>query len=292
MTISGELTNPPEESTEILAVLREELKLAWRVVLCAIYVLLWRARHYLLKEPAITKATAFVALVATLVLGVEIVLFFYHVELARWLGTTAISVLVPCTILLILHRVSEIKTERDEHIFTKQFSTLADAREAIAEAAATEKKVALDQLVAKVLEMICSDFARRCPANLSAMFPAKDGRLRIVYLYPVGTKYDPDFSLEIGEGCAGYCFKTKNIVYIPSIRYMHGIIVAVPAYGAREEYEIYNSILSVPIVSRSGIHGVLNIDSKYADAFDNHDFHLLKAYGRAIGEGISLAVTK
>ncbi len=97
-----------------------------------------------------------------------------------------------------------------------------------------------------------------------------------------------------------------KIVYIPAIKYMHGIIVGFPevgtsggrdvTYGLKrrlyveidKKYETFASILSLPVTSPLGIHGILNIDTKMSDAFNSEDIHTLTPYAETIGLGISL----
>jgi len=136
------------------------------------------------------------------------------------------------------------------------------------------------------------------------MVPQPDGKLRMVYLFPVGTGYDPAISFEPGEGGAGYSYAQNAVVYVPSIKYKHGIIVKPSSnddaihYGLKrriympiaKEYEVYESILCLPITSvrANGTIGIMNIDSRRRDAFNIDDIHLLRAYARMLGDGIAV----
>jgi hypothetical protein len=292
------------DSTEILPVIREELGFAWHTVRCALYISWWRLKQYVLSDPKPRKVAKIGAAISGMVLFLDLVLFFLHKEIALWLGGLAVFVLIPAGIVLAFHRVEEaIKMER-ESFFAQRVTRFVDAFHEINKASPENKQAALDNFVSDVLEQISADFADRLPTNVNLMFPSDDGKLRIVYLFPAGTNYDPNICFDPGEGGAGYSYKEAKAVYVPSIKYMHGIIIKLPSdaekqeitYGLKPrlyraispEYEVYESILTLPVTSPMGSHAVLNIDSKRSDAFNMRDIHMLTAYSRMLGDGISM----
>lgn len=291
------------ESTEIIVAVREELRFAVRIVLCAIYVCWWRTKHYVRYDPKLNRGAKVAAAGSALVLFLDLLLFFLHRDLALWLGKFAIVVLVPTAAVLFLHRFAETKRRDKESSFAKRIVPVVDLLREVA--SSDKKEEALENFVSKLLNQVYEDFAARKPTNVNVMFPCGDGKLRILYLFPPGTKYDPEVSFEPGEGGSGYSYKETKTIYIPAITYRHGIIIALPEvsdesgkiqYGLKrrlyvpisEEYEIYESILSMPVTSPVGTHAVLNLDSEFPDAFDSQDIYTLAAYARILGDGFSL----
>jgi hypothetical protein len=299
-----------KESTEIWGVVWEEIEFAWRIVRSALYVCFWRARHYLWRDPDSRKLAKRGLRISAVVLFIKIVLFLFLPEIASWLAVllgsvAAMAVLLLSSFVLALHHLHEAAANVKQLSLAQHIRPARDLMLKIAKAPPDQKQQALDSFVESLLTLMHRDFAERLPTNVNAMFPDHEGKLRIVYLVPVGTKYDPDICFDPGQGGAGFCFQESNIVYIPDIRYMHAIIVGMPSDGAgrgkikyglkrrlyvpiQPEFEVYRSIVCVPITSPSGTHGVLNLDSTLSDAFDSHDFHVLNAYASLLGYGISV----
>ncbi len=227
-------------------------------------------------------------------------------EIAHWLGGTGRWVLVAAALLVLWHRVQEWVTRRQGFFFMKGMEPLFDSLGQLGAAPVDKREQEFNEFVHRLLSVVHETFKEKHPTNTNVMFPGQDGNLRIFYLYPRGTKYDPIFSLQPNQGGAGVSYAETKIVYIPAIRYRHGIGVTFPEYLAGgigevrfalkplvyrpipKEYEVYKSILSVPITSPQGTHGVLNLDSKHQDAFDDHDFHVANSYARALGVAILL----
>jgi hypothetical protein len=295
-------------SEEILAVVWEELRFALRIVVCAFYISWWRLKRYLWTDSKLRKSASVIAVLASCTLLFEILLTLFHKEAAAWLGKSAILVLVPAAAVLIVHRVGEFRSKRKEVSFATRVRALVDAVFELGRqvnAAPAQKQARLDSFVQALLTQLCGDLGTdesKRPVTASIMMlDDKEEALRIVYLFPVGTKYDPDIRFKLGEGAAGFCFQKSRTVYIPSIRYMHGIVISEVAgeveYGLMrrlyvpiaEEYEIYESILCLPVTcSRGSTHAVLNVDSAYPDAFNVQDVDVLRAYARMLGDAISL----
>ncbi len=299
-------TDQREEPTQILAVVHEELAFAFRIVLCAFYACWWRIKHYLWFDPKLNRGAKKVAAGSGLVLFLDLALFFFHEHMALWLGGVAVVVLLPSALLLTLHRVQEAVRKEKASSFMERVHPILHELWSVAKASPETEQQVLDCFVERLLSHIYEDFKNKNPATVNIMFPDSDDTLRIVYLFPAGTEYDPEIGFERGEGACGFSYGEKKIVYIPAIKYMHGIIVGFPevgtsggrrvTYGLKrrlyveidKKYEAFASILSLPVTSPLGIHGVLNIDTKMSDAFNSEDIHTLTAYAETIGLGISL----
>jgi hypothetical protein len=294
-----------EECTEPFVVLQREMRLALRIIVCAMYILWWRGKHLILSDDRLKKGAKWAVIPSAVVLFLDIVLFFFHTELAIWLGGAALGVLVITALVLMLHRFLEALSKQTGSSFTTRIGPVVDA---LSDAAATpheRQREALDVFVEILFKNIHECLQERIRVNVNLMFPDANGNLRIVYLYPIGTIYDPEFSLKPGEGAAGYCFQKGEIVYVPAIRYAHGILVTLPTledgadakikFGLKprlyvqieRQFEIFASIVSLPITSPLGKHAVLNVDSSRADAFNFSDINILNAYARVLGRGIA-----
>ena len=308
-----------EEYPPILEVVGEELGSAWRIMRCASYVLWWRVKHYLWADPKLHQAVQIAAASSAFVLFLDVLIVLlqrelpsllavFRGEVPAWFGGAALIVLAIAALLLLLHRVEEAKRGKRKISFPGRVATLVDALTAVAEADVNAKTVALDDFVTKVLSQIRLDFGeeRKIEVNVNLMLKKEDGKLRIIYLYPPGTKYDPELCFDPGEGVAGFVYKASKIIYVPSIKYMHGIVIGIPddgdssriRYGLKRRlymavspnYEIFRSILCLPAVSHKKTHAVLNIDCQRTDAFNYEDIYVAKAYSRILADGISLVL--
>src|ERR1700730_13141440 len=125
-------SNPREESTETLSVIREELGFAWRIVICAFYISWWRTKHYLWFDAKLNKGAKIAAATAALILlFYEVMSSVFQREISVWLGRFAIVVLVPTALLLLVHRIQEMRKREKEVSFAGRVGTLVDALIAI-----------------------------------------------------------------------------------------------------------------------------------------------------------------
>lgn len=283
----------------------EELQYALRIVYCAAYISWWRLKHYISLDEKLNKRAKFAAAISGIIFFTDIVFFFLHRELARWVGGAALFLFIPAGLLLFLHHFVEVFTDKKRESFEKQVEPLVCALAEIGRAAPNAKQDALDRFVADLLKMIYENFSERKLVSVNVMFPDTGGKLRILFLFPIGTKYDPNLSFSPGHGGAGLCYSEKKIIYIPATRYLHGIALGIPdakvgdghiSYGLMRRlyvdiapgFAVFNSIVCVPVESPSGKHGVLNLDCNTQDAFNIHDFRVLKTFGTVLGQGISM----
>ncbi len=299
-----------KETTEMLTVVLEELSFAGSIILCAFYICWWRIKHYIWYDPNLNKGALIVAAFSALVLFLDVLLFVFGKEVPLWLGRSAILVLVPTALLLAVHRVAEAGKEKGERTFAERIGPLADALTDLGGIKPQDREEALTNFVSKLLGQVHAEFTavKKVPVTVSVMSRHADGKLRIAYLFPPGTPYDPNVCFEPGEGGAGYSFKENTVVYIPSIKYTHGITISVVTLAGRvgfryglkrrlyipipEEYEVYESFLCLPVTSPKETHAVMNVDSRDRDAFDLRDVYTLRAYARILGDGISLCARR
>ena len=294
------------ETTEMVEVVGEELRFALNIVMCAFYICWWRTKHYIWYDPKLKKRSVVVAAISALVLFFDLLLFFLGKEIPVWVGRTAIVFLLPTALILTLHRVGETRKVERERSFADRIAPLADALTELSGVTPENKDDFLTGFVSKLLKQVHEEFGevKKGSITASVMSKDKDGKLRIAYLFPPGTSYDPNVCFEPGQGGAGYSFQESTIVYIPSIRYTHGITISIVSekgvpnfrYGLKrrlyvpisKEFEIFESFLCLPVTSKMGTHAVMNVDSRDRDAFDLRDIYTLRAYARILGDGISL----
>jgi hypothetical protein len=151
----------------------------------------------------------------------------------------------------------------------------------------------LDDFITKVLSAFHAVFEKRASPGLNLMLPDQQHRLRVSHLVPPGRQYDATLSLEAGKGAAGVAFSSVQTVYVPAIRYRHGLRVtyersSTAPFGPRTpDFELagnvyepcsvepYSCVLSVPIVGVDGAAlGVLNLDSQRRNAFNEVDLDM------------------
>lgn len=107
--------------------------------------------------------------------------------------------------------------------------------------------------------------------------------------------YDPGFTLGMGEGAGGTAFMQQYSVYIPVIRFRHGVaLVRQPDDSIRMRVLLnvykpcthpFKTMLAVPIICEgSATVGVVNLSSKRKSAFRGSDFYI--AYLTAVILGL------
>jgi hypothetical protein len=74
-----------------------------------------------------------------------------------------------------------------------------------------------------LLAIFRRNFESKGVINANLALPGKEG-LRVEHVYPPNASYDGDLVLPPGKGGAGVCYQERNVVYIPNVRYRHGII--------------------------------------------------------------------
>lgn len=280
----------------------------WRVI-CAFYVFWWGVKHSV--ASFVHVLSKFVLLIAASFLVLDVVLLTLgHEAVVKLLDGSVRWVLLVAAILVFLHRWKEWLTKREGLTFVKGMEPLFDSLGQVAFETGDEKRQAVVDFVRRLLVIVHETFKEKLLTNVNIMLPAFDGTLIIRYKYPSETEYDPSFCPEPGDGGAGLSFAETTIVYIPAVRYRHGITMKLPEYRgddirsvkppdfgfrpdiyvavSKKKYEVYSSILSIPITGPNGTIGVLNLDSKHRDGFDDHDAHVANAYARAMGVAFSL----
>lgn len=151
-------------------------------------------------------------------------------------------------------------------------------------------------IVEKVLATFRAPLSLRGPCHLNVMLPYENEMLRIFCVYPEHVVYMGDLSFAPSEGGAGKAFTLGKGVYLPSVLHRHGISVAFADGAALSENEYgllrdvyvqktadaFECVLSLPIGTKSGTLGVLNVDSNVKNAFGEEDFHIADMAARFV----------
>ncbi|HEU4881854.1 MAG TPA: GAF domain-containing protein, partial [Longimicrobium sp.] len=156
-----------------------------------------------------------------------------------------------------------------------------------ASASDEERRQKLHDYIKKVLISFRAVFSDIGELQLNVMFPNASGQLEIMHRFPEDVEYQANLALEAGQGGAGVAFASGNLLYIPRVKYRHGVSIGMPppgnssgpiTYNLKElvyvptNAEPYRSILSAPIHSATGVVGVLNIDARINNPFADSEF--------------------
>jgi hypothetical protein len=311
-------------STDILPVLQQEIGFALQTVRCAFYVVWWRLKHYVWSDAKFYKGTRVTAAILALAFFVETVLFSFHKEIAVWLGSLTFLLVIPTSGILAIHKIEEaINNERESLLRQHAEEVTVD----MVKLSKTRTAEALNEFMLEQLAKIVERFGSKINDSPNVMLLKSEiSKLVVVYAtdpekYPKGLCFEP------GAGAAGYCYQEMATVYIPRVKYSHGIIVTLPGksaegkgagdpsaqpnnqphaenkyvvkkvkYGLKPrlyfpidpEFENYQSILSIPILVNGSRYAVLNVDSARPDAFKMVDIENLRYYAAIIGGGAAL----
>lgn len=225
--------------------------------------------------------------------------------LLHFTRAVSIGVLV-VLVLLVGFKQAELREHRRVTLFLEK---AAQAVAALKELASIEKEgpddsyQSLKRCVELILQVLLDTFASRGSLNANVMLLEDDNgdnRLRMTFVRVAqGVEYDQNFKPRPGEGIAGRCFREKAIVYLPRVKWKHGIQVKLPkSLGEKTKYsfcpnlyvaihekfeQYYCSILCVPVVAYGRCFGVLNLDSANPGPFRESDYLAVTFFGEIIG---------
>jgi hypothetical protein len=260
---------------------------------CLLYVIWWGINAPVRR--AVTNTAVGVMVIATLFFVFEAGMLLFSEQLVEHLVPIWVKfVVVGLGVVALAHRWDEWKRTKERSIFTSGIRYIL--RELVAlrfPDNANERRAMLDDFITKVLSAFHAIFEKRASPGLNLMLPDEHTRLRVSHVFPAGKQYDPNLSLEPGCGAAGMAFSTVQTVYVPAIRYRHGLRVTydrspVAPFGPRiPDFELagnvyepcsvepYRCVLSVPIIGIDGAAlGVLNFDSFRRNAFNEVDLDM------------------
>jgi hypothetical protein len=148
----------------------------------------------------------------------------------------------------------------------------------------------------------------RKEVRMNVLTHREDDELATSSSYPSEAVFDDSISFKDGIGVAGRAFATNKPIYVPAIRYNHGISIDVGKYNPEGNYDVeddydvedevfkrtwsetFKSVLCVPIPSKHGRWGVLSIDSPKQDPFGLFEIRAARVAASLIGSLLDRAV--
>jgi hypothetical protein len=277
---------------------------------CDCYVF-WLSLSMPVRRAVVNSALVAVA-VALVPLLLEILAMVWGKELVNFhLPVWLQAVIVGAATLLVRHRYHEWKRLGERSHFTtamrfvfREIGAL-NFDDCVRE---EEKRLEkLDNFITNVLGAFHEVYKERLDATLNIMAMTSAGDLKIQYVYPPNTTYDPKAAFAPGQGAAGTAYEKRQLVYVPAIRYRHGISVVLPrpagtgvSTASNEptlelaenvyipvDLQPFKGLLAVPISTADGeCYGVLNLDSNVQNPFNDTDMEIADAAASAIGLGV------
>lgn len=195
------------------------------------------------------------------------------------------AVLLAAAAYLLWHRVEEFRSIRRKPEFMRRVNGLLREFAALRFTTRGAEQEELDDFVTHVLARFQEVFEDVRGLHLTVMLPEPDGSLTVRYQYPVGTRYNPLLRLNDGKGAAGVAFRRSAMVYVPHIWFQHGVLISprgeqipesmvyehLDSVYVRWDPEPFRAILCAPIRGESRVHGVLNLDTRKYNPFNEFD---------------------
>jgi hypothetical protein len=257
-----------------------------------VYILWWTVRFSTARWA--TESAIVVVLLASGVVVLEIAsdIFRKHIELLHFPLWAEILILLVAS-WLVYHRFKEFQHAREESILATTVAWLFDEIARLHFVPGKEGNyAALQNFVHKVLIAFLSVYGSKRRPQMNVMLQSGDGRLRIHFVEPTTARYEDGISFASGKGAAGMAFSRGVTIYIPSIRFRHGIAIVEGKYELFQmayepcAIEEFSSVICAPIQCGGLTFGVLNIDSARQNAFDMTDIHVAQVAASAIGMAI------
>lgn len=275
-------------------------ELVWYTI-CNIYILIWGLNQ---QKRKFVRVTAFVLLSSSVIFVFEAsTILFKGILVEVPLPRSLKIVIVILALFMVRHRWNEMKSHSRATIFAAQMVNLFDTMAGLNLISGEQSRRIIDRdtfinkvhfALAKVFESrsIFESRRRRARPSLNLMLLDDDQVLQLHSFWPDDLKFDGEVELKSGVGGAGIAVKEESAVYIPAIKYLQGIIV--PPVGQKgvkladrayvpSKLEPFRCIFSVPVRTKRGVRGVLNLHSLKQDAFGEFDFEMTYAAASAIG---------
>ena len=259
---------------------------------CYIYILWWTIRF-----AAGRWATESVIVVMLLASGMVVLeigsdIFRKHIEFLHLPLWAEVSILLLAS-WLVYHRLKEFQHAKEESLLANSVALLFEEIAQLHFVSGEKGNyLALQNFVHKVLIAFLSVYGSRRHPQMNVMLQSSDSRLRIHFVEPAAARYQEGISFKSGEGGAGTAFSRGVTVYIPAIRFRHGISIVEGKYELlhfayeHSTIEKFSSVICAPIQCRGLIFGVLNVDSRRQNAFDMTDIYVAEVCASAVGMAI------
>ncbi len=235
------------------------------------------------------------------VFGFEIILEVAHVTgvlraVTHWVSLGVLFILI----MLVGYKRRESREQRRHEVFLESAHLAVNALDRLAFDSAKNRLRDLRDCIDSILGILLDTFAWKGSLNTNVMLPQEDETLKIEFVRVCpGVKYCKDFVPKPGEGASGLCFLNRAIVYVPNIKYKHGVELRFEGVNIRPtvqtevyvkvppEFESYRSVLCAPVAAHHKCFGVLNLDSHAVDPFDEKDYFAVAFFGAIIALALS-----
>jgi hypothetical protein len=268
------------------------IEVVW-LVICYMYIAWWTISSF--GRRLLTESAIIIVLLASGMVFLELAGAFFgkHVEVIH-LPLWGEALVLLLGFGLVYHRYNEFRQFRRESVFA---TTVANLFEEIALLHFVPGKVennqqVLEGFVRKILAAFRIVYRSKRPPQLNVMLKDADGMLRIHFAEPMNAEYEPGISFATGDGGAGIAFEKGVTIYVPAIKYRHGIGVVDEKYELlatiyrHVKVEHFKSVICTPVKSGSTTFGVLNVDSKRQNAFNMTDVQIARVAASAVGMAI------
>ncbi len=264
---------------------------AWHGAIGLLYMYYWAgaaALRYKIQRGALALLVA-----SLFLLGLEVVWELWGVGFATH-RLALVRALFWLAFFALLFSKRQEWRERKQQFYFPQV-----AKEVAQLLAKSRAEVASERTLQTLLAIFAKTFEKKggAQANIALRVhsPAlKKDVLKVSYKHPPEADYSNAQELPIGVGGSGYCWMTKTMVYIPRVKYRHGILQTLaedrPYKGVLDVFHppakkpSFRSVLCVPLVVFEECHGVLNFDSIRPNAFSRVDFEQAMFYGLAVAQ--------
>lgn len=166
----------------------------------------------------------------------------------------------------------------DERLLTQSLSTRVSELSEVLQASRAMNSV-LD--VEQVLEVILSSAVDILDADSGSVMLAEDEQLRTISA--LGNRQAEDVRVPFGEGIAGHVAVSREPVLIS------GRTSAQQFPGSPDRERDVRSAISVPLINRDELLGVLNVNARAEADFGQHDLRALSVFGEQAATAIANA---
>lgn len=269
--------------------------------------IVWFGTFSLPARRLITGSVTFLTCLAALHFLVETVIALLQEGVLK-VDLPEILLLVPAAYLLY-HSIRQLFELRRRPELIHRVNGLVRDLAALRFATPGAEKRDLDEFITRVLVGFRAVFKDIPGLYLNVMLPdADDGLLAIRYQIPSESRYDASLRLKPGEGAAGLSYAEAALVYVPHIRFCHGVLISkgrpsdqqgwrsfiqdemdytlAKSVYVQAQLEPYKAILCAPVVGGSRVVGVLNLDVDRGNRFSESEIQIAEVAATFLGAAL------
>jgi transcriptional regulator with GAF, ATPase, and Fis domain len=241
------------------------------------------------------ESIVLILLIAAIALLLELTGTVFGHEFERlhpnWWQKTLILILAG---LMVWHRVKEWQEAKEESLFEIKVAELLRGMAILDRGSSRATKYEnLREFIKNVFIAFQDIFDMQPDLQMNVMLPADatnplNSPLKIVFQSP-HSEYEAGVSFRSGEGGVGIAFQDGVMIYLPAIKYLHGIRIVGHHYKliyftySKRDIPGFSCCISVPIKIGDRTVGILNIDSLRQNAFTFYHFDMAEVAAASIG---------